>query len=247
MRKSNQSKEWKRKDTRPIRYNDCPATAIATKKMKTNDTEICENKNDEDACRVPSVVGSHSIGKTNPITRENLTTGSTIIQTKIDKKKQKQKKKKTTKKELDPQLIKIKLKERINVLSPSEKQTFEIEWNTFAVAESNEKAIAEKIVVEGKYGPMDEEEIKKVLDDTKITQINLWQAISLRSAYLQQKAMVGCCEYFHQALVRMHVHIAIFCHHSYHCSLKIIIVINEISPKFVVVVVVTIAVPTRST
>ena len=236
MKKYNRSKEWKRKGTRPIRYNDCPATAIATKKMKTNDTEICENKN----------VGSHSIGKTNPITRENLTTGSTIIQTKIDKKKQKQKKKKTTKKELDPQLIKIKLKERINVLSPSEKQTFEIEWNTFAVAESNEKAIAEKIVVEGKYGPMDEEEIKKVLDDTKITQINLWQAISLRSAYLQQKAMVGCCKYFHQALVRTHVHIAIFCHHSYHCSLKIIIIINEISPKFVVVVV-TIAVPTRST
>lgn len=189
MRKSNQSKEWKRKDTRPIRYNDCPATAIAIKKMKTNDTEICENKNDEDACRIPSIVDSHSIGKTNPMTRENLTTGSTIIQKKIDKKKQKQKKKKTTKKELDPQLIKIKLKERINVLSPSEKQTFEIEWNTFAVAESDEKAIAEKIVVEGKYGPMDEEEIKKVLDDTKITQINLWQAISLRSAYLQQKAM----------------------------------------------------------
>ena len=79
-------------------------------------------------------------------------------------------------------------------------------------------------------------------DSTK-TNDELHQSIDICPV---MNALVGCCKYFHQALVRMHVHIAIFCHHSYHCSLKIIIIINEISPKFVVVVV-TIAVPTRST
>ena len=70
-------------------------------------------------------------------------------------------------------------------------------------------------------------------DSTK-TNDELHQSIDICPV---MNALVGCCKYFHQALVRMHVHIAIFCHHSYHCSLKIIIVINEISPKLVVVVV----------
>jgi len=111
-----------------------------------------------------------------------------------NRKNAEKKKKKTKKKEVDPEFVKAKLKERINVLSDSERQIFQLEWASFAISESDEKAIADKFV-KGWYGPMDGQEIEQMRDHIKSTQMSILQVISLRSAYLQQKVM-----YRHQIL-----------------------------------------------
>jgi hypothetical protein len=105
--------------------------------------------------------------------------------------KKKDEKKKCKKEELGPELIKIKLIERINVLSDSERKIFQLKWTSLAITESDEKIVADSVIVKGWYGPMDANELLQMRDHVKSTQMTVSQAISLRSAYLQQKGMVS--------------------------------------------------------
>lgn len=104
-------------------------------------------------------------------------------------KKEKRKKETTKKKELDPELVKSKLKERINAIPRSDRNKIQLEWDTMSISESDEKAVADKIVVKGCYGPLDEQQMAQIRNHIESTQMTLSQAISLRSAYLQQKVM----------------------------------------------------------
>ena len=81
--------------------------------------------------------------------------------------------------------------ERINVLSDSERKIFQLEWTSLAISESDEKIVADYVIVNGWYGPMDANELLQMRDHVKSTQMTVPQAISLRSAYLQQKGMVS--------------------------------------------------------
>jgi hypothetical protein len=98
-------------------------------------------------------------------------------------------------KPLDPVLIKAKLKERINSIPPSEKNTIQLEWTSKSISEIDEKIVADMVVVKGCYGPLDAKQMDQIQNQIKSTQMTFSQAISLRSAYLQQKVM-----YRHQIL-----------------------------------------------
>jgi hypothetical protein len=52
-------------------------------------------------------------------------------------------------------------------------------------------AQSDAVIVNGWYGPMDANELLQMRDHVKSTQMTVPQAISLRSAYLQQKGMVS--------------------------------------------------------
>lgn len=91
--------------------------------------------------------------------------------------------------ELDPKLIKAKLKERINSIPQSEKNVFKLKWTSKPISASDEKKVADKIIVKGCYGPLDAQQMTEIQNHIKSTQVSLSQAISLRSAYLQEKVM----------------------------------------------------------
>jgi len=93
------------------------------------------------------------------------------------------------KSELDPKLIKEKLKERINAIPHSTKNTIRLEWVSKSVSISDEKSVVDKVVVNGCYGPLNAQRLCQIQNQIKSTQMTISQAISLRSAYLQQKTM----------------------------------------------------------
>ena len=96
---------------------------------------------------------------------------------------------------MDPELIKAKLKKRIDSIPRSEKNTIELEWPSKSISKTDEKIVADMVVVKGCYGPLDAQQMDQIQNTIKSTQMSLSQAISLRSAYLQQKVM-----YRHQIL-----------------------------------------------
>jgi len=92
-------------------------------------------------------------------------------------------------KQLDPKLIKAKLKERINSIPQSEKNTIQLKWTSKTISTRDEKIVADKAVVKGYYGPLNAQQMTEIENHIESTQMTLSQAISLRSAYLQQKVM----------------------------------------------------------
>lgn len=92
-------------------------------------------------------------------------------------------------KQLDPKLIKVLLKERINSIPQSEKNTFQLKWTSKSISTRDEKIVADKAVVKGYYGPLNAHQMTEIQNHIESTQMTLSQAISLRSAYLQQKVM----------------------------------------------------------
>jgi len=178
MNKRSFGKNQLRKEKTLIRCKDCTSRSSSPprKKLKSgiNNASTMVDSNGKNIA-----VGDKKVGE---LPSSNSITKSRKIKDK--------KKKEPKKKEVDPEFVKAKLKERINVLSDSERQIFQLEWASFAISESDEKAIADKFV-KGWYGPMDGQEIEQMRDHIKSTQMTIWQVISLRSACLQQKGMVG--------------------------------------------------------
>ena len=198
--------QWKRKDKISIRCKDCTSLTNSTprKKLKSGilikaskimiDTNVKINSNNnvgEGGKGKTSSSNSNSNSNSDSISRETQNEKDSRV--KVTKKIQKKKdeKKKCKKEELGPELIKIKLIERINVLSDSERKIFQLEWTSLAISESDEKIVADNVIVNGWYGPMDANELLQMRDHVKSTQMTVPQAISLRSAYLQQKGMVS--------------------------------------------------------
>jgi len=187
LNKRSFGKNQLRKEKTLIRCKDCTSRSSSPprKKLKSG---IPESLNNNASTMVDSNGKNIAVGdkKFGELPSSNSNTKSRKIKDK--------KKKEPKKKEVDPEFVKAKLKERINVLSDSERQIFQLEWASFAISESDEKAIADKFV-KGWYGPMDGQEIEQMRDHIKSTQMTIWQVISLRSACLQQKGM-----YRHQIL-----------------------------------------------
>ena len=222
--------QWKRKDKISIRCKDCTSLTNSTprKKLKSGilikaskimiDTNVKINSNNN--------VGEGGKGKTSSsnsnsdsISRETQNEKDSRV--KVTKKihKKKDEKKKCKKEELGPELIKIKLIERINVLSDSERKIFQLEWTSLAISESDEKIVADNVIVNGWYGPMDANELLQMRDHVKSTQMTVPQAISLRSAYLQQKGMVSVKKWSATNLLYMtgpKLFLFLFLHPFYH-------------------------------
>jgi hypothetical protein len=194
--------QWKRKDKTSIRCKDCTllTNSPPRKKLKSGiftkaseimiDTNVKINdNNNEGGCDKGKTSSSNS--NSDSISRETQNDKDPKIKVTKRKPKKKDEKKKCKKEELGPELIKIKLIKRINVLSDSERKIFQLEWTSLAISESDEKIVADNVIVKGWYGPMDANELLQMRDHVKSTQMTVSQAISLRSAYLQQKGMVS--------------------------------------------------------
>jgi hypothetical protein len=197
--------QWKRKDKTSIRCKDCTllTTSPPRKKLKSGilikasktmidtNVKINDNNEGEDDKGKTSSSNSNSDSYSDSISRETQNDKDSKLKVTKKKTKKKDEKKKCKKEELGPELIKIKLIDRINVLSDSERKLFQLEWTSLAISESDEKIVADNVIVKGWYGPMDANELLQMRDHVKSTQMTVSQAISLRSAYLQQKGMVS--------------------------------------------------------
>lgn len=122
------------------------------------------------------------------------TTGKklSVSKAKTTKLKQKQAIKKNEKKQCDPQINQAKLKARINYIPLSKKKTIRLEWPSKSISARDEQVVASKVVVNGYYGPLDTKQMRHIESYVKSTEMSLSQALSLRSALLQQKAMYRC-------------------------------------------------------
>ncbi len=128
--------------------------------------------------------GSASINKK---TKAKKCSASKAKPTKI-----KQTTKKNEKKQLDPKRIQSKIKDRIKSIPLSKKNRIRLEWPSKSISARDEEIVASKVVVDGYYGPLDAEQKRNIESHVKSTEMSLSQALSLRSALLQQKAMHRC-------------------------------------------------------
>jgi len=99
---------------------------------------------------------------------------------------------------LDPEQIKSKLRERIKAIPKSEKKMIKLQWPSKSISTRDEKAVADKIVLKGCYGPLDEQQMNHIKNHIESTQVSLFQAITIRAAYLKHKTM------FQTAMLRKH-------------------------------------------
>ena len=94
--------------------------------------------------------------------------------------------------ESDPLVIKRKLTERLHILPKNhERQSFQFEWATAPISQEDESSMASYVIVKGRYGRMTKQErddLAKYIEHSPTSMV-VAQAISLRSALLQQKAM----------------------------------------------------------
>ena len=94
--------------------------------------------------------------------------------------------------ESDPLVIKRKLIERLNIFPKNrERKSFQFDWDPAPISQEDENSMNKYIIVKGRYGRMtkqEKENLAKYIENSS-TRMAVAQAISLRSALLQQKAM----------------------------------------------------------
>mmetsp|Transcript_13194 Transcript_13194/g.30780 ORF Transcript_13194/g.30780 Transcript_13194/m.30780 type:complete len:408 (+) Transcript_13194:132-1355(+) len=90
---------------------------------------------------------------------------------------------------LDQEQIKSKLKERIQSIPPPQKKNIRIIWFSKSTSTTDEKKVADKLVLKGCYGPIDRQQMASIKNHIQSTEISLFQAITIRAAYLKQKTM----------------------------------------------------------
>lgn len=115
--------------------------------------------------------------------------GSTAKVTSTKENAAKKKAKKKEQQQLDPKVIESKLKGRINSIPCSQKNKIQLEWPSKSISKIDEQIVAEKVVTEAYYGPLDAQQMSDIETHIKSTEMTISQAVSLRSALLSLKAM----------------------------------------------------------
>jgi len=172
--------QWKRNQNRVRSCKSCVLAEkpkSASKKQRLDeDSSTTETETENDASTVDSE-------------HQKDTSGKSKTQQQSGKKPKKETKQKF---ENDPAVIKRMLTERLNNFPKNrERMSFQFDWDSAPISQEDESNMASYIIVKGCYGRMTKQEkddLAKYIENSS-TRMVASQAISLRSALLQQKSM----------------------------------------------------------